>query len=106
MRPPIKKEEVELLMQDMEMLAEQYLGGLEAFEALRLLEMRRQTGNMEAIKRLISYGKEWGNKPGAVAGLQVLLYYFIDTSADSDDCRHAQQYSQFGICYFSIYRVG
>lgn len=62
MRSPIKKEEVELLMQDMEMLAEQYLGGLEAFEALRLLEMRRQTGNMEAIKRLISYGKEWGNK--------------------------------------------
>ncbi|HCM5845799.1 TPA: hypothetical protein N3O47_002713 [Klebsiella pneumoniae] len=58
MRPPITKEEVELLMQDMEMLAEQQLVGLEAFEALKLLEMRRQTGKMEAIKRLISYGKE------------------------------------------------
>ncbi|HCD1698439.1 TPA: hypothetical protein NBI10_000482, partial [Klebsiella pneumoniae] len=53
MRPPITKEEVELLMQDMEMLAEQQLVGLEALEALRLLEMRRQTGKMEAIKRLI-----------------------------------------------------
>ncbi len=58
MRPPITKEEVKLLMQDMEMLAEQQLVGLEAFEALRLLEMRRHTGKLEAIKRLISYGKE------------------------------------------------
>lgn len=58
MRPSITKEEVELLMQDMEMLAEQQIVGLEAFEALRLLEMRRQTGKLEAIKRLISYGKE------------------------------------------------
>ena len=58
MRPPITKEEVELLMQDMEMLAEQQLVGLEALEALRLLEMRRQTGKMEAIKRLISHGTE------------------------------------------------
>lgn len=58
MRPPITKEEVELLRQDMEMLAEQQLVGLEALEALRLLEMRRQTGKLEAIKRLISYGKE------------------------------------------------
>lgn len=38
MRPPITKEEVELLIQDM--------------------EMRRQTGKLEAIKRLISHGKE------------------------------------------------
>lgn len=52
MRPPITKEEVELLIQDMEMLAEQQMVGLEAFEALRLLEMRRQTGKLEAIKRL------------------------------------------------------
>ncbi|HGL4101117.1 hypothetical protein [Klebsiella michiganensis] len=58
MRPPITKEEVELLMQDMEMLAEQKLVGMEAFEVLRLLEMRRQTGKLEAIKRLISFGKE------------------------------------------------
>ncbi|EOY3723697.1 hypothetical protein ACP4JD_004993 [Klebsiella michiganensis] len=58
MRPPITKEEVDLLMQDMDMLAEQHLLGLEAFEALRLLEMRRQTGKLEAIKRLISYGNE------------------------------------------------
>ncbi|HDU6007688.1 TPA: hypothetical protein RFW60_003361 [Klebsiella pneumoniae subsp. pneumoniae] len=58
MRPPITKEEVELLMQDMEMLAERQLVGLEALEALRLLEMRRQTGKLEAIKRLISHGKE------------------------------------------------
>ncbi|EMF8770361.1 hypothetical protein V4T53_003885 [Klebsiella pneumoniae] len=62
MRAPITKEEVELLMQDMEMLAEQQLVGLEAFEALKLLEMRRQTGKMEAIKRLISYGKGWSSK--------------------------------------------
>ncbi|MCE0392399.1 hypothetical protein [Klebsiella variicola] len=70
MRPPITKEEVELLMQDMEMLAERQLVGLEALEALRLLEMRRQTGKLEAIKRLISHGKEQGSKnparwPGA-----------------------------------------
>lgn len=58
MRPPITKEEVELLMQDMEMLAEHKLVGMEAFEVLRLLEMRRQTGKLEAIKRLISFGKE------------------------------------------------
>ncbi|EPX9548739.1 hypothetical protein V2161_19855 [Klebsiella pneumoniae] len=58
MRPPITKEEVELLMQDMEMLAEHKLVGMEAFEALRLLEMRRQTGKLEAIKRLISFGRE------------------------------------------------
>lgn len=58
MRPPIAKEEVELLMQDMEMLAEQQIVGLEAFEALRLLEMRRQTGKLEAIKRFISRGEE------------------------------------------------
>lgn len=58
MRPPITNEEVELLMQDMEMLAEQRLVGLEALEALRLLEVRRQTGKMEAIKRLMSIGKE------------------------------------------------
>ncbi|WP_220676413.1 hypothetical protein [Klebsiella pasteurii] len=58
MRPPITKEEVELLMQDMEMLAEHKLVGMEAFEAPRLLEMRRQTGKLEAIKRLISFGKE------------------------------------------------
>lgn len=58
MSPPITKEEVELLMQDMEILAEQKLVGMEAFEALRLLEMRRQTGKLEAIKRLISFGKE------------------------------------------------
>ena len=45
-------------MQDMEMLAEHKLVGMEAFEALRLLEMRRQTGKLEAIKRLISFGKE------------------------------------------------
>ena len=57
MRPPITKEEVELLIQDMEMLAEQIVG-LEAFEALRLMEMRRQAGKLEAIKRLISHGKE------------------------------------------------
>lgn len=58
MRPPITKEEVELLIQDMEMLAEQQIVGLEVFETLRLLEMRRQTGKLEAIKRLISHGKE------------------------------------------------
>ena len=58
MRPPITKEEVDLLMQDMDMLAEQHLLGLEALEALRLLEMRRQTGKLEAIKRLISFGKD------------------------------------------------
>lgn len=58
MRPPITKEEVELLIQDMEMLAEQQVVGLEVFEALRLLEMRRQTGKLEAIKRLISNGRK------------------------------------------------
>lgn len=42
MRPPITKEEVELLMQDMEMLAEQQLVGLEALEALRLVSVQRE----------------------------------------------------------------
>ncbi|HHR0965404.1 hypothetical protein I4540_18535 [Klebsiella michiganensis] len=58
MRPPITNEEVDLLMQDLEILAELKLVGLEALETLRLLEMRRQTGKMEAIKRLMSIGKE------------------------------------------------
>ncbi|MBA7934469.1 hypothetical protein HV127_24965 [Klebsiella sp. RHBSTW-00215] len=53
MRPPIVQEEVELLVRDLEMLSEQKLSGIEPFNALRLLEMRRQTAKLEFIKRTL-----------------------------------------------------
>jgi hypothetical protein len=45
MRPKITPEEVALLVEDLDMLGEQNLVGIEAYEALYLLEMRRQTAN-------------------------------------------------------------
>ncbi|XUA17473.1 hypothetical protein ACQVA2_12325 [Citrobacter sp. OP27] len=56
MRPPIDDVEVEMLRADLEKLADHTLTGNEAYEVLRLLEMRRQTAKLEAIKRLL--GKE------------------------------------------------
>ncbi|WP_189655403.1 hypothetical protein [Leclercia adecarboxylata] len=55
MRPLITQEEVDMLKQYMNMLAEQGLVGIEIFEALNLLEMRRQTAKLELIKRTIGY---------------------------------------------------
>lgn len=55
MRPLITQEEVDMLKQDMDMLAEQGLVGIEISEALNLLEMRRQTAKLELIKRTIGY---------------------------------------------------
>lgn len=55
MRPLITQEEVDMLKQDMDMLAEQGLVGIEISEALNLLEMRRQTAKPELIKRTIGY---------------------------------------------------
>lgn len=51
MRPAITQDEIELLKADLDKLGEQRLVGIEAFEALQLLEMRRQTAKLEWIKR-------------------------------------------------------
>lgn len=53
MRTPITKEEVGMLINDLDMLGDQQLVGIEAYEAMRLLEMRRQTSQLEAIKQLL-----------------------------------------------------
>lgn len=51
MRPLITQEEIDMLKRDMDMPGEQGLVGIEITEALRLLEMRRQTTKLELIKR-------------------------------------------------------
>ncbi|MBL7637955.1 MULTISPECIES: hypothetical protein [Enterobacteriaceae] len=53
MRPLITQEEIDMLKRDMDMLREQGLVGIEITEALRLLEMRRQTTKLELIKRAL-----------------------------------------------------
>lgn len=53
MRPLITQEEIDMLKRDMDMLGEQGLVGIEITEALRLLEMRRQTTKLELIKRAL-----------------------------------------------------
>lgn len=53
MRPLITQEEIVMLKRDMDMLREQGLAGIEMTEALRLLEMRRQTTKLELIKRAL-----------------------------------------------------
>jgi len=57
MRPLITHDEIELLKRDLDTLGEQNLVGIEAYEALHLLEMRRQTAKLEFIKRVLE-GKE------------------------------------------------
>lgn len=54
MRPPITDDEIELLKADLDKLGQSQLVGIEAYEALQLLEMRRQTAKMEFIKRLLA----------------------------------------------------
>lgn len=51
MRPLITQEEIDMLKRDMDMPGEQGLVGIEITEALRLLEMRRQTTKLELNKR-------------------------------------------------------
>lgn len=53
MRPLISQEEIDMLKRDMDLLGEQGLVGIELTEALRLLEMRRQTTKLELIKRAL-----------------------------------------------------
>lgn len=53
MRPLITQEEIDMLKRDMDILMEQGLVGIEITEALRLLEMRRQTTKLELIKRAL-----------------------------------------------------
>lgn len=53
MRTPITKDEVDILITDLDMLGDQQLVGIEAYEAMRLLEMRRQTSLLGAIKQLL-----------------------------------------------------
>ncbi|WBU47568.1 hypothetical protein PF050_13780 [Kosakonia pseudosacchari] len=53
MRPPITDDELELLNQDMGKLSRAQFNEGDIFNALRLLEMRRQTAKLEAIKRLL-----------------------------------------------------
>lgn len=58
MRPPITDDELELLNQDLDRLSRVQFTGSDVFSALRLLEMRRQTAKLEAIKRLLEQMKE------------------------------------------------
>jgi hypothetical protein len=51
MRPPITDDELELMNKDMNNLSQIQFAGIDAFEVIRLLEMRRQTAKLEAIKR-------------------------------------------------------
>ena len=53
MRPLITHDEIELLKRDLDTLGEQNLVGIEAYEALHLLEMRSQTAKLEFIKRAL-----------------------------------------------------
>ena len=53
MRPLITQEEIELLRQDLDKIGEQNLVGIEVYEALKLIEMRRQTAKLESIKRIL-----------------------------------------------------
>ena len=53
MRPLITHDEIELLKRDLDTLGEQNLVGIEAYEALHLLEMRHQTAKLEFIKRAL-----------------------------------------------------
>ncbi|MDZ7322072.1 MULTISPECIES: hypothetical protein [Kosakonia] len=54
MRPLITDDEIELLKADLDKLDQSQLVGIEAYEALQLLEMRRQTAKLEFIKRLLA----------------------------------------------------
>ena len=58
MRPKITPEEIALLVEDLDMLGEQNLVGIEAYEALYLLEMRRQTAKLNDIKRALEAEEE------------------------------------------------
>lgn len=58
MRPPITDDELELLNQDMSRLSRAQFNDGQVFDALRLLEMRRQTAKLEAIKRLLESKSE------------------------------------------------
>ncbi|WP_242389925.1 hypothetical protein [Kosakonia cowanii] len=53
MRPPMTDDEVTLLKADLDKLGESQLVGIEAYEALHLLEIRRMTAKLEHIKRLL-----------------------------------------------------
>lgn len=59
-RPPISEDEIALLKADLDALGKSQLIGIEAYEALQLLEMRRQTAKLEFIKRMLS--KEEGGQ--------------------------------------------
>lgn len=58
MRPAIDDSEIKLLKQDLDRIDSSGLVGIEAYEALQLLKMRRQTEKQEALKRML--GKECG----------------------------------------------
>lgn len=60
---------------DLDKLAFAKLVGIEAYEALQLLEIRRQTAKLECIKRLLDKEGESGNKKPS--GGRVLLNIFI-----------------------------
>ncbi|APZ04392.1 MULTISPECIES: hypothetical protein [Kosakonia] len=53
MRPPMTDDEITLLKADLDKLGESQLVGIEAYEALHLLEIRRMTAKLEHIKRLL-----------------------------------------------------
>lgn len=58
MRPPITDDELDLLNHDMAKLSHAQFTESNVFDVLRLLEMRRQTAKLEAIKRLLEQKEE------------------------------------------------
>ncbi|WP_312409862.1 hypothetical protein [Pseudescherichia sp.] len=53
MRPLITQGEIEMLKRDLDMPGEQNLVGIDVYETLHLLEMRRQTAKLELTKRAL-----------------------------------------------------
>ncbi|ATA23129.1 hypothetical protein BIY26_19830 [Brenneria goodwinii] len=53
MRPDITKEEISQLNDDVNLLKQNGFLDDEVYDALRILELRRQTGKMEFIKRAL-----------------------------------------------------
>jgi hypothetical protein len=77
MRPKITPEEIALLVEDLDMLGEQNLVGIEAYEALYLLEMRRQTAKLNDIKRALEEESEFPDSLTPVVGGEAASFITI-----------------------------
>jgi len=74
LRPLITHEKIEMLKRDLDTLGEQNLVGIEAYEAIHLLEMLRQTAKIEFIKRAVE-GKEWFKKARTGRGQKCIKFF-------------------------------